>query len=53
MSDTHLKHIESEFNKLKDDLTNHKNGILDKLKEILTDSINDNLENAKSKIDWD
>jgi hypothetical protein len=37
MSETHLKHIETEFNKLKEDLKNHKNGILEKLQSILTD----------------
>lgn len=38
MSETHLKHIESEFAKLKDDLKNHKNGIIEKLSSMLTDS---------------
>ena len=31
MSETHFKHIEAEFTKLKDDLKNHKNGFLEKL----------------------
>jgi hypothetical protein len=31
MNDEYLKQIESEFNKLKEDLKNHKNGILEKL----------------------
>ena len=37
MSETHLKHIDSEFTKLKDDLKNHKNGILEKLSSMLTE----------------
>lgn len=39
MSETHLKVIDSEFAKLKDDLKNHKNGIFEKLQQMLTDSI--------------
>ena len=31
MSETHLKVIDSEFTKLKDDLKNHRNGIFEKL----------------------
>lgn len=63
MSETHLKHIESEFIKLKEDLKNHKNGILkncnkcslkgNKLILTIHYSINDNLEIAKTKVEWD
>jgi len=44
--------VETEFNKVRDDLQNHKTGILDKLQQMLIDSISDNLAEAK-KIDWE
>lgn len=47
MSEIFLKQIESEFNKLKYDLNNHKTGILEKLQSMLTDSINSNLTNKR------
>lgn len=56
-----MKHIDSEFMKLQEDLNTHKNGILEKLEQILIEryaieyksySILENLSEAKS-IDWD
>mmetsp|Transcript_44568 Transcript_44568/g.32664 ORF Transcript_44568/g.32664 Transcript_44568/m.32664 type:complete len:168 (+) Transcript_44568:2321-2824(+) len=46
------KQVEAEFSKLRDELQNHKNGILDQLTSLLTDLIQENLERAK-KVDWD
>jgi hypothetical protein len=37
MSETHLKRIDAEFTSLKNDLFNHKNEIMGKLIQMLTD----------------
>jgi hypothetical protein len=37
MSEVHLKQIEADFNKLRDDLKNHKNGIFEKLQLMLNE----------------
>ncbi|CDW75065.1 UNKNOWN [Stylonychia lemnae] len=53
LNEIHLKHIDAEFVKLSEDLKNHKNGIFEKLQQMVTDSIQDNCDEAKGKIEWD
>eukprot|EP00347_Sterkiella_histriomuscorum_P013600 403364097 len=53
LNEIHLKQIDSEFQKLLDDLKDHKTGIFEKLQQILTDNIYEHCKDSKDTIDWD